>query len=145
MTQVILARIIQPGYFIGDNAVATILGDSKGDGKLDALAAACSPRSDVTISHTRRDKTVMAKNLLRLHLSSRLLRHAIGLITGSCQAVPVETARYCSPTGVTLGLCGRRQDARMQAVFRDGRLLVAERETAAHGRVSRRYSAVSLA
>jgi uncharacterized protein (TIGR02246 family) len=55
MTQVILARIIQPGYFIGDNAVATIIGDSNGDGKLDALTAACSPRSDVTISHRRRD------------------------------------------------------------------------------------------
>jgi hypothetical protein len=97
----------------------------------------------VTIRHARRDGTVMAKNFLRLHLLSRLMCHAIGFITGLCGAVPVEAARYCSLTWVTLGLCGRRQDAKMPAVLRDGRLLVVERETAAPGRVSRRYSAVS--
>jgi hypothetical protein len=70
---------------------------------------------------------------------------AIGLITGLCGAVSVEAAPYGSLTGVTLGLFGIRQDARMQTAIRHGCLLVAERETAAPGRVSRRDSAVSAA
>jgi hypothetical protein len=73
----------------------------------------------------------MAKNVLRLHLSIRLMCHAIGLITGRCGAVPVEAARYGSLRCVTLGLCRRPQDTRMRAVFSDGRLLVAGRATAA--------------
>jgi hypothetical protein len=70
---------------------------------------------------------------------------AIGLITARCGAVSVEAAPYGSLTGVTLGLFGIRQDARMQTAIRHGRLLVAERETAAPGRVSRRDSAISAA
>jgi hypothetical protein len=37
--------------------------------------------ADVTIRHTRRGRAVMAKKVLRLHLLSRLMCHAIGLIS----------------------------------------------------------------